>query len=51
MSLLISEIRTKWEFDDGLLFEQFVSWNGACTSFEDTKNIMLYAQKTRLRTF
>jgi hypothetical protein len=45
VSQLISEIRTKWEFDDGLLFEQFVSWDGACTSFEDTKNIMLYAQK------
>ncbi|MFJ2285192.1 hypothetical protein ACIOUF_02295 [Pseudomonas iridis] len=45
MNQLISEIRTKWEFDDGLLFEQFVRWDGACTSFDDTKNNMLYAQK------
>ncbi|WP_166217418.1 hypothetical protein [Pseudomonas atagonensis] len=45
MSQLISEIRTKWEFDDGLLFEQFVRWDGAGTSFDDKKNNILYAQK------
>ena len=42
---LISEIRTKIEFNDGRLFEEFVRWDGVCTSFDDTKNSMLYAQK------
>jgi len=43
VSQLISEIRTKWEFDDGLLFESFCRWDGTSTSFEDTKKNMLYA--------
>ena len=45
MNQLISEIRTRWECDDGALFEEFVSWNGTSTSFEDTKKNVLYAQE------
>lgn len=45
MTQLISEVRTKWEFDDGVLFEQFVSWDGTSTNFNDTKNNVLYAQE------
>ncbi|MDD0968584.1 MULTISPECIES: hypothetical protein [Pseudomonas] len=45
MSQLISEIRTKWEFDDGVLFEDFVSWTGTSTSFDDLKKYALYAQE------
>lgn len=45
MSYLIDEVRTRWEFDSGLLFEQYVRWDGECTSFDETKKNMVYAQK------
>ncbi|WP_445178645.1 hypothetical protein [Pseudomonas sp. McL0111] len=45
MSYLIDEVRTRWEFDSGLLLEQYVRWDGECTSFDETKKIMVYAQK------
>jgi len=42
---LISEVRTRWKLDDGVVFEEFVRWDGACTSFDEQKNNMLYKQK------
>ena len=48
MMQLISEVRTRWGFDDGHLFEEFVRWDGVCTSFDELKKIMIYAQEHKV---
>ena len=48
MMQLISEVRTRREFDDGQLLEQFVRWDGVCTGFDELKKNMIYAQEHRV---
>jgi hypothetical protein len=45
---MISEVRTRVEFDGGQLFERFVRWDGACTSFDELKKNMIYAQEHKV---
>ena len=44
MSSLIKEIKTIWEFEGGIVFEQFVRWDGARTSFEEIRKNMANAK-------
>lgn len=45
MTALISKVVTALEMDDGVVFERFVSWDGARTSFDDVRKYILYSEK------
>ncbi|VVM41358.1 hypothetical protein [Pseudomonas fluorescens] len=48
MNDLISEVRTRGEFEDGQTFDEFVRWDGVSTSFEEQKRNMIYAQEHKV---
>ncbi|MBK5374452.1 hypothetical protein JFT81_07385 [Pseudomonas sp. TH43] len=48
MKDLISEVRLTDEYEGGHTFHEFVRWDGACTSFEERKKNMIYAQEHKV---